>query len=73
LQDEPDYDENTFTSKTNCLENIVECKFSYSDGNIWQDSWSKENASPPRSIKISFKFKEDDKAHEFIVNIPVSQ
>lgn len=72
-QDEPDYDEKTFTSKTNCLENIAECKFSYSDGTAWKDTWSKDNPNPPRIIKIDFKFKEEDKAHEFIVNIPVSQ
>lgn len=54
------------------LENLGDCKFSYWDGSTWQSSWSEDKGKLPRMIKINFKFSDEAKDQEFVVNIPVS-
>jgi len=54
------------------LENLGDCKFSYWDGLAWQNSWSEDKGVLPRAIKINFKFSDETKEEEFVVNIPVS-
>lgn len=72
-QEPPDYDEATHDTMRSCMENLGECVFSYSDGAAWKDSWSKTLSEPPMMIKVDFKFKDEDKRRQFVVNIPVSR
>jgi hypothetical protein len=71
-QEPPDYDEKTYERKESCLEEVAECRFSYSDGSSWKTQWPKDSPEPPRAVRINFKFRGDDKERELVVNIPVS-
>lgn len=68
-----DFDEGTYSAQEICLADLIECRFSYSDGKTWQENWDENKAVPPRMIKLIFKFKEENKEREFLVNIPISQ
>jgi len=67
-----DYDWSTYQVKETSLDNLSSCVFSYSDGVDWLASWD-DAKKFPKAIKIDFKFKDDDRNREFIVNIPLSQ
>ena len=67
-----DYQPSTYQTKDDCLGDISVCKFSYSDGTAWEDSWGQEKGSFPLAIKVSFRFRDEDKEREFVVNIPIS-
>lgn len=55
-----------------CLGALSECNFSYSDGKDWKASWEQNSGQLPRLLKIDFKFKNETKERDFVVNIPVS-
>lgn len=67
-----DYDLSTYQTKEVCLEDLSDCKFSYSDGGTWQESWDETKEEFPRMIKITFKFQGENQEREFLVNIPIS-
>ncbi|MBU4346413.1 MAG: prepilin-type N-terminal cleavage/methylation domain-containing protein [Candidatus Omnitrophica bacterium] len=67
-----DYDAASYQKKEVCLQDLVECAFSYSDGLTWKPSWGQEEGELPRMVKITFKPKDTPQAKEFIVNVPVS-
>lgn len=71
-QESTDYDENTYQKKEVCLEDLVDCSFSYSDGSGWKSNWSQTEERLPQLIKITFRYKADTQPKEFIINIPVS-
>lgn len=71
-QEPTDYNEDTYQKKDTCLEDLVDCGFSYSDGTSWKSIWSQAEQRLPQLIKITFKYKEDLQPKEFIINIPVS-
>jgi len=70
-QEPADYDWSTYQSKDVCLDGLSVCKFSYSDGEVWQSFWDENSAKLPKAIKMNFKFKDEDKEREFVVNIPI--
>lgn len=55
-----------------CLKELSECSFSYSDGQTWKTDWDEDMGQLPRMIKISFKFRDENKERESVVNIPIS-
>ncbi|MBI4972199.1 MAG: prepilin-type N-terminal cleavage/methylation domain-containing protein [Candidatus Omnitrophica bacterium] len=73
FEEPSDYDMATCQSTETVLENLAACKFSYHDGAAWLESWDENKTGLPRAIKISFKFKDEDKERELLVNVPVSQ
>ncbi len=72
LEEPADYDINTYQAKEICLEGLRNCKFSYSDGQNWYESWQEDKEGLPSAIKIVYQFQGEDHAEVFIVNIPVS-
>ncbi|MFA4889077.1 MAG: prepilin-type N-terminal cleavage/methylation domain-containing protein [Candidatus Omnitrophota bacterium] len=72
-EEPPDYDWGTYAQKDTVLKNLVSCRFSYSNGTVWQDSWEEDRGVFPKTVKINFRFKEEPSEQEFIVNIPISQ
>lgn len=71
-QEPANYDWQTNENKQVCLDGLSDCKFSYSDGQAWFDSWDQNNDELPGLIKVSFKFKGEDSEREFIAQVPVS-
>jgi hypothetical protein len=71
-QQPPDYNSDTYQAKEIFLENLSDCRFSYWDGSSWQTSWDQNRGELPRMIKINFKFADETKEQEFLVNVPVS-
>jgi type II secretory pathway component PulJ len=71
-QEPADYDLDSYQTKEACLVNLSDCKFSYSDGQVWQENWEETKGALPRMIKITFKFQDENQEREFLVNIPVS-
>lgn len=67
-----DYNQATYGAKGFCLEGISRCKFSYSDGQVWRNYWDEELGRFPRAIKVTFNFKDDAEAREFILNTVVT-
>ncbi len=67
-----DYDEATYQSSDVCLDKLADCKFSYNDGTAWKDAWDKDTGSHPNMVKITFRFNDEEKMRNFVVNIPVS-
>ena len=66
----PDYEPSTYQTKEVLLEGLSDWRFSYWDGQTWQSSWSKIDQLP-KTVKIDFRFGEDKKEQEFLVNIPI--
>lgn len=54
-----------------CLADISACKFSYSDGQTWQTSWDESRGQLPVALKVDYRFRDEDKDREFMVNIPI--
>jgi hypothetical protein len=67
-----DYDQETFQTSDTCLDKISDCQFSYSDGLAWKDTWSKDKGTHPTMVKITFRFSDETKERDFVVNIPLS-
>lgn len=67
-----DFDNSADSPKQICISELSECKFSYSDGQTWKTTWEEKTGQVPRMIKIDFKFKNETKEREFVVNIPIS-
>ena len=67
-----DYDPGTYQTKDVCLAGISDCKFSYSDGLTWETSWGEDKGHLPLAIKVSFRFKDEDRQRESVVKIPIS-
>jgi hypothetical protein len=61
----------TYRIKENCLADLGECSFSYSDGADWLAEWSGDLKQPPCAVKIVFRFKDESQIKEFMVRIPV--
>jgi hypothetical protein len=57
--------------KKACLEGIDVCRFSYFDGSAWLDRWEEEG-DLPRAVKINFRYRDESREREFVVNIPIS-
>ncbi|MGE5197003.1 MAG: type II secretion system protein GspJ [Deltaproteobacteria bacterium] len=72
-QEPADYNWDTHQNQETSLDNLSKCGFAYSDGAKWKENWEEDTQQFPRAIKINFKFKDEDREHEFIVNIPVSR
>lgn len=68
-QKPPDYNEGTYQSKEVLLSNLSGCRFSFWDGQTWQDTW--QEGGLPKTIKINFKFEDEKAEQEFIASIPV--
>ncbi|MFH1414449.1 MAG: type II secretion system protein GspJ [Candidatus Omnitrophota bacterium] len=68
-----DYNQDTNQKQEVCLDNLVDCRFSYSDGSTWEADWSGKHSELPRTIKLIFKHSDDPEPKEVLVNIPVSQ
>lgn len=66
----PDFESSTYQTKEVLLEGLSEWKFSYWDGQTWQASWEKADQLP-QTVKVNFKFANDNKEQEFVVKIPV--
>ncbi len=63
---DPDYDFTTYGHSEILSENISELEFSYSDGFIWADTWSSDQAlgvGLPKAVKVKIKI-DDKKAKE---------
>jgi|GEM_PF-2405423 len=67
-----DYNWGTYATKEVSLSNLSECRFSYSDGLTWKESWDENTLQFPKAIKMTYKFQDEDKQREFVVNIPIS-
>jgi hypothetical protein len=72
FQEPADYDEGTYSVQEKCLEGLSECRFSYSDGSTWKSDWDENLKDVPRMIRLVFKFKDEEKVRELVVNVPVS-
>jgi type II secretory pathway pseudopilin PulG len=70
FQDPTDYQESTYAQKIACLESLQGCSFSYSDGAVWRSAWNPADGLP-KAVKLAFTFRDDDKEHEFLANVPV--
>lgn len=69
-QQPPDYESSTYQTKEILLEDLSDWRFSYWDGGVWQSAWDKTDQLP-KTVKINFRFGDDKKEQEFVVNIPV--
>lgn len=69
-QQPPDYESSTYQAKEILLEGLSDYRFSYWDGGAWQSSWGK-TGQLPKAVKINFRFADETKEQEFVVNIPV--
>jgi type II secretion system protein J len=70
-QQPPDYESSTYQTQEILLEGLSDWRFSYWDGRAWQSAWDK-TGQLPKSVKINFRFKDEQKEGEFVINIPVS-
>ena len=70
-QQPPDYESSTYQTKEFLLEGLSDWRFSYWDGGAWQSAWE-ETGQLPKTVKINFRFKDEQKEGEFVINIPVS-
>ena len=69
-QQPPDYESSTYQTKEFLLEGLSDWKFSYWDGGAWQNVWDKTEQLP-KAVKMNFRFADETKEEEFVVNIPV--
>ncbi|MCM8780794.1 MAG: hypothetical protein NC908_02585 [Candidatus Omnitrophica bacterium] len=72
FQEPTDFDWATSGIKEDCLDGLVDFKFSYSDGNEWYSEWPQTQKQLPCAIKIAFSFVGENREREIIVNVPVS-
>ena len=69
-QQPPDYESSTYQTQELLLEGLSDWKFSYWDGGAWQNVWDKTEQLP-KAVKMNFRFADETKEEEFVVNIPV--
>lgn len=69
-QQPPDYESSTYQTKELLLEGLSDWRFSYRDGGAWQSAWDKTDQLP-KTVKINFRFADETKEEEFVVNIQV--
>ena len=67
-----DYNQATYGSKGVCLERISACRVSYSDGSTWRNYWDQDLGRFPRTIKITFSFKDEPGEREFTLNTMIT-
>lgn len=72
-QSPADYDYLTFGEKQACLKGLVECRFSYGDGQTWKSNWDQGTEGIPRMVRLEFRGKDDPETREFLAHIPVSR